>query len=74
MATDKARLFVRVSPDLRDRLKKLHLTDARTRHKTGNRITFSSWIEEILADYIGGIDAHRKANDNPDSLDYSEFE
>ena len=68
MATDKVKLSgVRVRQDVMADLKRLHETNARRRTSTGNRITFSSWIEEILVDYIRITDLVKEERRNPSS-------
>ncbi len=75
MATNKIKLSgVRVSKDVHDRLKELHKTEARQRTSTGNRITFSSFIEELLADYVRDTTIFKRAMANLDKMDNSEFE
>ena len=74
MATSKKFLGVRVSPDILEKLKALHKTEARQRTSTGNRITFSSFIEELLADYIRETVRFKKAMKNLHKMDNSEFE
>jgi len=69
MATDKVSLGgVRVSPDVMKDLKYFHELNARRRGSTKNRITFSSWIEELLSGYISQA---KKYKGNKDSIDLS---
>ncbi len=75
MSTDKVSLGgVRISPDILDRLKELYKTEARRRASTGNKITFSSWIEELLAYYASRQVIYRRAMDRFDELPNDEFE
>ena len=74
MATKKKLLRAYVRPDVYDRLKDLHATEARRRSSTDNRITFSSWIEEILAEWSWKRWTVREGLKNLDKMDNSEFE
>ena len=75
MATKKISLGgVRVSPDVYEKLKEMHRRTARQRHSTGNRITFSSWIEELLADYIRDTVKFKRAIANLDKMPDTGFE
>ena len=75
MATNKICLGgVYVAKDVHDRLKELHKTEARYRHSTGNRITFSSFVEDLLSDYCRDREMVKHAMANLDKMDNSEFE
>lgn len=66
MATNKVKLSgVRVSPDILANLKRLHEKEARVRYRSKRRLTFSSWIEELLSDDIREIDNIRKEESSP---------
>ena len=78
MATSKKFLGVRVSPDLLANLKYIHSVEGREREKTGNKISFSSWVEEILGTYsyerIVEIKAIAKMKAKPEEVDWSDFD
>ena len=65
---------VMIAKDVHDRLKELHGTEARQRTSTGNKITFSSFVEELLADYVRETVRFKRAMANLDKMDNSEFE
>ena len=73
MATNKKLLGVRVSLDLLDDLKRLHMKEARVRYRSKRRLTFSSWVEEVLGDYVRVTDDVRKEEANP-STEWPEFD
>jgi len=58
MSTKKVSLGgVRISPDIYEKLKERHRKVARVRLRTGNKITFSSWVEELFGAYLRGQDS-----------------